>query len=340
MFFSAADTITRCDHFHNALTFPFLHGIRIVLIDRSLLLLSQVEKKIKSELDNRIFLKVYKSLSWRTWLRATKIQTLGGARSWFTGGRFFSRVYHLVPVPNEENWNRCGMLSVESRYSAECNAESKKEKIEGAEAEATARVWTHKICLPRKKDRRKRNNQWSNRNGRRKVANRNSVVVLQISAVFSFSYLCVYGAPRCALRGHGFVFFLEQGPLTGSRKIGTYLGPLKITLPLLSSLPDLLLSWHVRKTGENFRRQLEASLLKRSTLTISGRLFEFSSHCLAIEHGTRTFTRNASSWIVARKNAAISCRKSRTGPRLCSLECYLFLYYFLLSNGKRNGRSK
>lgn len=135
-------------------------------------------------------------------------------------------------------------------------------------------------------------------------------------------------------------FFLEQGPITGSRKIGTYLGPLKITLSLLSSLPDLLLSWHVRKTGENFRRQLEASLPKRSTLTISGRLFEFSSHCLAIEHGTRKFTRNASSWIVARKNAAISCRKSRTGPRLCSLECHLFFYYFLLSNGKRNGRSK
>lgn len=92
-------------------------------------------------------------------------------------------------MPNEENWYRCGMLSVESRYSAECNAESKKEKVEGAKAETTARVWAHKICLSRKRDKRKRNNQRSNRNGRRKVANRNSVVVLQISSVFSFSYL-------------------------------------------------------------------------------------------------------------------------------------------------------
>lgn len=169
---------------------------------------------------------------------------------------------------------------------------------------------------------------------------RSRTVILSSFCKFPPSFLFHICTSLRSSRSRIRLFFLEQGLLTGSRKIGTYLGPLKITLPLLSSLHDLLLSWHVRKTGENFRRQLEASLTKRSTLTISGRLFEFSSHCLAIEHGTRKFTRNASSWIVARKNVAISCRKSRTGPRLCSLECYLFFYYFLLSNGKRNGRSK
>lgn len=159
----------------------------------------------------------------------------------YTGAILFSG---LSPRSGAKRGELEPLRNAKRRKSIFCRMQRGKQerKIEGAEAEATARVWTHKICLPRKKDRRKRNNQWSNRNGRRKVANRNSVVVLQISAVFSFSYLCVYGAPRCALRGHGFVFFLEQGPLTGSRKIGTYLGPLKITLPLLSSLPDLLLS--------------------------------------------------------------------------------------------------
>lgn len=71
---------------------------------------------------------------------------------------------------------------------------------------------------------------------------RSRTVILSSFCKFPPSFLFHICTSLRSSRSRIRLFFLEQGLLTGSRKIGTYLGPLKITLPLLSSLHDLLLS--------------------------------------------------------------------------------------------------